>query len=548
MIFSFLCLSLCVNRVKFVDNKEFRNLTNTHDTVVALILSEDSDHFWQYCEVFSHSVEIGANATFVVVTELNAPKAYRKYTMSEPCYSFFFNHSAVFATRASIDLEILKHVLTASLLRQPIKISTVEEFNANFDAFPYTIISTEEHMESAHSLYIKHSFSKGPLGYCQAPASFFEKVGCNPQNYILYRKSEETFAEFNGTDNDLNRAAQNLLNYEIDRNTMILSERNIVTVIHDGDAHPIVPFLPVARRHISNLYGYLDEDAYSFIIGLLSNIQAPKPYLTVLNFTGLWVSEPLLDLSEEKIEEYVTKVEKNEVKKIYTSEPVNETEEYKLVGTNYEEFLKNDEKDTLIFYISSYNMNESIPMVNNYNSYAKSHNINARVAYIDYLNNSCSLGFPQILYQPHCQFFPAKNYDKSVHVVISGTIHSILRFFKEKGHNEINLEGVDRDDEVEKKFIMDNIFYLSLEDKPVLKQLLEEYTAKYGILSGIGTDYNTTTRVLFKGIRGVIDNEDEFEDGDVPGDEYVDDDDYYYYEEDDAPKFKPKASLLTEEL
>ncbi|EAY21974.1 hypothetical protein TVAG_250340 [Trichomonas vaginalis G3] len=154
-------MALSINRVKFVDDKEFRNLTKSNNIVVALILEESTDHFWQYCEVFSHSVEIETNATFTVVTELNAPRIYRKYTMTEPCYAFFFNNTALFATRASIDLQILKHILAASLLHQPAKVSTIEEFNQKFDAFRYTIITTEEYIEDAHDLYIKHSFSKG---------------------------------------------------------------------------------------------------------------------------------------------------------------------------------------------------------------------------------------------------------------------------------------------------------------------------------------------------------------------------------------------------
>lgn len=502
-----------------VDDSEFKDYVKHNETVVALILPEDADHFWKYCEIFSHSVEVDANATFVVLTDRNAPKSYKNFTTFDPAIAFFFNSTAYFATAAPLEVEVLHHVLRVSILKQSRSASNLDDFYKFYDQFKLTIISTQDKFEHSRELYIKHSFSKGPLGLCIVEPSFFEELGHNPTNFMLYRKSEDVFAEFDGTDDSLNEASLNLVNYEIDRNTMILKNRLIVTAIHEGDVHPDINFLPVAKKYSKPLYGYLDPDAYGFIINLLEHVKTPKPYITIFNYTGFFVYEPLTDFSQDKLEKYVADVLDGKVSKVFASEKIpseqNPNNATKLVGVTYEEYLKDDSKDTLIFYTSIYTEAES-ELIHNFANYTKENNIDVRVAYINYDNNSCATEFPVFAGFPHCEFFPAKNYDKHEVCFTSISIYSLLHFLELHASTKIVAPIELYNETFEKEFIMAQVFRTSIDSLPECEKYLRPYTVEYGKRMNAGDDYDQITRTFFKGIRGIIDNEDEFEDGDVP--------------------------------
>lgn len=487
-----------------VDDRDLRKSKKQNDVTVVLFVHEDEEYFWQYCEVFSHAVETGANAKFVIATDQIAPKYYDRYHINEPRIMIFVNSSVMFTSLAPLVADDLINLLYAALLQEITTVETEIDFHKHFNNFNNTIIYTSENSDKAYELYLSESTQYGILALCEVPKSFFETLHFDPKQFIVYHKNENNFLQFDGSAIEFRRVSSDLVNYEIDRNTMILGKRLIVTAIYDGDSRPDIPFLSIAKRENSPLYGYLSKDSLSLVENLLEHVETPKPFITILNYTGFYITEPLTDLSEAGIENYI----KNEkIPKIYASEEATKEDLFKLVGTNYEEKIRDDKKNTLVFYTNSKTLNISLPKIEKFINYTKENKIDLRVFYINYDKNSRPYGFPELVGIPHIEFFPSKNHRNSVPVVSSCSVYSLMKFLEKYMKVKAPVELMDPEEE--REFIIAVLLLMKVEEK---SSRLKKLKAK-----------------------PVKSEDEEF-------------DDYFYYDEEDVPEIKPKSKITNEEL
>ena len=520
MFFFFLILHLIKskNSTPMVGDKQFKKIIKTNQIVIALIIHENESDFWNQTQKFSDFPKIAENATYVVITNENAPKTFNNYRMLETCLSFFINGTAYFACKMPETEEGITHVIKTSILNETSTVKDMNEFRNYYKQFEYTIITTKEKEEEARILYIRHTFSRGPLGFCvfnkQDFGKYFQHINKNNNEFVLYRSKEDVFESFDGTDLTLNKAYEYYVNYQIEEENLYKSDKLFVLPIGNFTGKNIDLLRIAKQKHDNYQYGYLTNESYSILKPLLDAIninETKSPYITVINSTSFYAFTPLLsNFSINSILNYLNKIENGKIQRIYASEPIPENEIeideqtnktskiglYKLVGKTYEKFLKDDNNDDVIIYCGNY-QTDFKEKVFKIIKYLDDNEINGiRIAYIYSNNNSSPIGFPLQLSQPHVELFPAKKHQQSVPYVGSLTIYSLLQFLNTNGtiNVDVNVSLIEND--VEKQTILANIFNVATYHNEKFRILSEEYAERIGKIIGLGENISAISDAL----------------------------------------------------
>ena len=503
MFLTLLALVSSSNPVEMVDDKYFKKVIKQNEYVIALLIDEKTEDFWQQTEKFSHIVESGSPAKYIVITNENAAKTYKRYSIGETGIAFFINSTAMFATKMPMMSEGINHVVRTAIMNVSTTVDTLEDFQNYFIQFDYTIVSPEEMENEAREFYIRHTFSRGPLGFCVFNKTFYESLGLNSSKLTLYRSSEDVFQQFESTDQSLNEAYENYVSPEID-DEMILSKK--LLVIPCGPLCDEINLLDVAKRvQTKHIYGMLNEFAEAIVEPVLEASglnQSETRFIACVNATGFWMYEPLTDnLTTEGIVQYLNDIEAGKIGKIYASEPIPENNNknglIKLVGKTYEEFLKNDENNDFVFYVNNYTA-DSMELIENFSSYIKENDIKGiRTAIISINNNSVPSGFPEQIRSPHTEFFPAKKHNESKPYVGSNGIYSLLLFAQDNSNISVKLNKDLLDEDLEKKIIDSNTFAAAMTGSTKFQELNNEYIVKIGTEMGLSGNVSEIYEALF---------------------------------------------------
>jgi hypothetical protein len=499
-----------------VDDKQFEKTLNESEYVIALIIDENADNFWQQTEKFSHVVESEAPAKYVVLTNENAPKSFAYYYIFETCISFFINSTAMYATRMPETSEAINHVVRTTILNLSTTVGTFDEFQNYYSQFKYTIVAPDEMAEEGRVFYIRHTFSRGPLGFCVMNKTFYESLGLNSSMLTLYRSEEGVLQQFESTDDSLNEAYENLVVPEIDDELIQRTKKLIVVPFGSFDELNLLEIGKNANK--KNVYGVLSpfaEEVLGPVIRATGLNATETRFIACINARGFYTYEPLTDnFTTEGVVKFLNDIADGKINKIYASEPIPEndnSELHKLVGKTYNDFLKNDENNDFIFYIGQ---NDEISNFVNFSKYLKENNIKGiRTAYIFVNNNSVPSRFPPLLRLPHAEFFPAKKHNESKPYVGSNTIYSLLLFARENSNLEINLDKSMLDEELEKKNIEDNMFAAGMSENKRFQEANDDYIVMIGREMGL----NGNITEIFTSLFGTGDQEqyDDDEEGEI---------------------------------
>ena len=492
------------NLTPMVGDNQFKKLVKSNKVVVALIIDEKESDFWTQAEKFSHIPGINPNLSYAVVTNENAPKAFTNYKMLETCLSFFINGTAFFACKMPQTVEGIAHVIRTSIMNETSTVRNMNEFKNFYKQFEYTIVTTKEREEEARVLYIRHTFSRGPLGFCVFSKEDFQKnfksTISNNNEFIIYRSKEDAFESFDGTDETLYKACEYFVNEQIDEQYVVSGDKLLVLPI--GNFSSQLDLITVAKqKHNHYQFGYLTNDSYSILKPVFDAIninETNTPYITVINSTSLYAYKPLLsNFSSRHILNYLNNIEKGKIDKIYTSEqipenelePVNTTSKvglYKLVGKTYEKFIKDESHDDFIIYCGDY-QTDFKGKVFKIIKYMDDNNITGvRFAYIHANNNSCKVDFPEQLSLPHIELFPAKNHNKSIPYVGSLTVYSVLSFLNANGTIKFDVNETLIEVDIEKEKILENIYTVANYHNEKFRLLSEDYAQNIGRIIGLG--------------------------------------------------------------
>ena len=86
-MFFFLFSLILSNQVEMVDDRHFKKVINESEYVVALLIDETEDNFWQHTERFSHITESFSNAKY----DINSIGSSKTVTaVREPDFSHSF--------------------------------------------------------------------------------------------------------------------------------------------------------------------------------------------------------------------------------------------------------------------------------------------------------------------------------------------------------------------------------------------------------------------------------------------------------------------------
>ena len=485
-----------------VTDKQFDRTKKKLPKIAALFVQENDPYSQDYEFIFSKLPTIfSSELQFCVLTDRTAKRNFKKLHITKPTIVFFTNgqlsFSIPFPTSESELIGIISYFMTPDS-------QVITDKKKLYDLLgqtAYTLLATPKLLDIANQMRVALSEVYGIFSvFCVSP-ELIKELGFEPYKLLIYRHSDKVLTEIGSSKHSIEQAIiptifSHLQKEQIERATktlaLLVTNRKLTNDEKQG-------LIDLSQQYKQFLFGSADVQECDFVIDLIGDNTKELPFFLVFNSQDYFYypnNNKVFTL--ESASQYLKDIKEERIQKEYPSEEIPKTQENKfltkVVGKNYEQFVSQEDKDVLMFYVNDETPQEmQLP-------YAVSSYLNQTDIVCGYINirpNSSPIGFPTLFGNPHIQLFPAYKKDLNCTYYGSTSIFSIVNFLRRNSRAKIDLDMSLLDRNFEMSYLVNLVNDMG--DYPEEMQIeVARYVEEIGRALGIGSNIQQITEALYK--------------------------------------------------
>ena len=508
---SFLPYSVTNNvYLDILSDKQFAKAQKRLPKIATLVIDEEDPYSRDYEYIFSKLPTIfSSELQFCVITSASAKKTYSHLKLRSPSIVFTTNAQLSFVIPFPATESELIAVISYFMSSNSKMITDKKELYDSLGATAYTLIATPKLLEIADQIRISLSDIYGIFTVLCVSPELLKELGFQPYKLLIYRQSDKVLTEIGSTQDSIRRAITPNVITHIRREEIEGSASPLALLVTNrkltGDEKKGI--LDLAQQYPEYAFCSADIEETDFVQELLINshlyTDIVAPYFLVFHPQEYYFyPHGNKEFTLESAHKYLEEIAKGSIKKVFPSEPLPITQSSpfltKVVGQNYEQFVNDEDKDVLMFYLYEEN-EQTLDFPRYVASYLNQTEI--KCGYIYLRLNSAPVGFPTLFGNPHIQFFPAYKKDLNSTYYGSRGIFSLLNFLRRNSRSKINLDMNLLDRNYEMSYLIDLINDMG--DFPQDIQLeVTKYIEETGKALGIGSNIQQITDTLYKAQSG----------------------------------------------